>query len=368
MKKESSDVIKIKKVKEPKVREPKQQKIRGPINKEGLIIAIVIAVVILLTVGIVLYYFCFADNEKVATYDGGELTRGEYEMYYKRYAPYYVYYYGYSATDIIPEIAQQAVIDEILYAKALKENYKIKDEDKTKIDEMFASEDNIKAIQEQELNVDEMKKLYYQDAIIASYIEDMKTKVTTEEMKAYIIENEGKNPDFNIYNTSHILLQFKENITAAEKVTLKRKAEALLKKAQAKGADFAKLAKENSDDSSKDDGGKVAIKKNGSVYEEYMNAVLKLKAGQIYSSVVESLAGYHIIKLNSIDKNGRLTDETEISYYVNEKAYKLADEANYEADTDRITQLGTEIGTELGLITQPQAATSSTESTAATAE
>ncbi len=78
----------------------------------------------------------------------------------------------------------------------------------------------------------------------------------------------------------------------------KAKAEDILKKALA-GQDFAQLAKDNSQDpGSKDNGGVYDFQKKGSFVPEYEAAVFdpNLKNGEVYSKVVESQFGWHIIK------------------------------------------------------------------------
>lgn len=341
MNKEENAVIKM-----------KSQKIKKTIDKDNLIIGIVVGIVILLTVGLVAYYFCFAGSEELASYDGGEITREEYEIYYKSIVPTLVYYYGYNPADLATYIAENAVSDEIAYNKALEAGFdesKISKEDKEYIDKNFESEESLNAIRKMGLDPEKVKAVYYKQAIVSAYMEDLETKVTVDEVKEYLKETEGEDADFNIYNTRHILLLFEEDITDKEKAELLKKAKDLLAKAK-KGADFAKLAKENSDDSSAEDGGVVAITNNDTVYKEYMDAVLKLKAGKIYDSVVETEAGYHIIKLDSIDKDGRLTDENEIATYVNSKLADFAEEANSKIDEDRIKTIADGLALEMGLV------------------
>ena len=342
MKKEENAVIKM-----------KSQKIKKTMDKDNLIIGIVVGIVILLTVGLVAYYFCFAGSEKIATYDGGEITREEYEIYYKSIVPTLVYYYGYNPAELATYIVENAVSDEVAYAKALEAGFdksKISEEDKEYIEQNFASEDSLNSIRDMGLNPNKVKEIYYKQAVVSAYMEDLETKVTVDEMKEYLKETEGEKADFNIYNTRHILLLFEEDMTDKEKADLLKKAKDLLAQAK-KTKDFAKLAKENSDDSSAQDGGVVDITNNNTVYEEYMNAVLKLKAGQIYDGVVETQAGYHIIKLDGIEKDGRLTDESEIATYVNEKFVKLAKESNFEMDENRVKTIASSIALELGLVT-----------------
>jgi peptidyl-prolyl cis-trans isomerase C len=76
----------------------------------------------------------------------------------------------------------------------------------------------------------------------------------------------------------------------------RKKAEDLLARAR-KGEDFAKLAKENSDDpGSKDKGGEYDFFGHGKMVPEFEKAAFALKPGEI-SEPVETQFGYHIIKL-----------------------------------------------------------------------
>ena len=359
MKKEENAVIKM-----------KSQKIKKTIDKDNLIIGIVVGIVVLLTVVLVAYYFCFAGSEKLVSSDDGEVSREEYEIYYKSIVPTLVYSYGYNPADLATYIAENAISDEIAYNKAIAAGFdesKIADEDKEYIDQNFESEDSLNAIRKMGLNPDKVKEVYYKQAVVSAYMEDLETKVTVDEMKEYLKEAEGENADFNIYNTRHILLLFEEDMTDKEKAELLKKAKDLLAKAK-KGEDFAKLAKENSDDSSASEGGVVPITNNDTVYEEYMNAVLKLKAGKIYDSVVETQAGYHIIKLDSIDKEGRLTDKNEIATYVNAKFADFAKEANYEMDEERIKTIAADLALELGLVSAEDTTETEVEETKNEAE
>ncbi|HKP88165.1 MAG TPA: peptidylprolyl isomerase [Blastocatellia bacterium] len=78
----------------------------------------------------------------------------------------------------------------------------------------------------------------------------------------------------------------------------RQKAESVLERAR-KGEDFAKLAKENSDDpGSKDKGGEYDFFPRGQMVPEFENAAFSLKPGEI-SDIVETTFGYHIIKLEN---------------------------------------------------------------------
>ncbi len=85
------------------------------------------------------------------------------------------------------------------------------------------------------------------------------------------------------------------------------KAKEVLAAAQAEGADFAKLAKENStDEATKEDGGTVKFDSTSTtVPTEVQTAIFALNKGQVGASVVTSVdmttytSSYYVVKLNS---------------------------------------------------------------------
>lgn len=103
------------------------------------------------------------------------------------------------------------------------------------------------------------------------------------------------------------ILEFKEQNTeidtnaAAGALT---RAEAVLVEVKKLGADFAELAKENSDDAgSRDQGGDVGWFAEGVMVPEFEQAVKDLKVDQISAQPVLSQFGYHIIKKTGERKN-----------------------------------------------------------------
>ena len=98
-------------------------------------------------------------------------------------------------------------------------------------------------------------------------------------------------------DASHILVMVGPNATAEEREKKRAKAQGLLSRAR-KGADFAKLAQENSDDpGSAKQGGKLPPFARGQMVKPFDDAVFALKPNEI-SGVVETQFGYHIIKLH----------------------------------------------------------------------
>jgi protein-export membrane protein SecD len=77
----------------------------------------------------------------------------------------------------------------------------------------------------------------------------------------------------------------------------KEKAEKILKEVLKPAADFAELAKENSEDpGSASSGGDLGFFKKGQMVPEFEKAAFELKNGETAKELVQSLFGYHIIK------------------------------------------------------------------------
>lgn len=100
----------------------------------------------------------------------------------------------------------------------------------------------------------------------------------------------------------HILIKAPAGGDAKTDAAAKAKAQDLLNKIRA-GADFAALAKANSDDpGSKDSGGDLGyVKANGAMVPEFEKAAMALKAGQT-SDLVKTSFGYHILHADARDE------------------------------------------------------------------
>ncbi len=126
------------------------------------------------------------------------------------------------------------------------------------------------------------------------------TNVTTDEVKQHYDQNQAKFSKSEQVRASHILIKPKVEKPGAQptpeaKAAAKAKAEELLKQVQ-DGADFATLARENSDGPSAPKGGDLNFFSKGQMVPEFDKTAFELKVGQV-SDVVETQFGYHIIKL-----------------------------------------------------------------------
>jgi peptidyl-prolyl cis-trans isomerase D len=99
---------------------------------------------------------------------------------------------------------------------------------------------------------------------------------------------------------SHILITVKKDAPAADKAAAQAKAESLLAQLRKNPAEFAKLAKANSQDpGSAELGGDLGVVEKGAFVKPVEDAIFQLKQGEI-SGVVPSEYGFHIITVTSL--------------------------------------------------------------------
>lgn len=313
----------------------KKEKVKKQISEKVVIISIIVAI-LLVAFGIFGYYFYATSMMPVATYDGGKVTKSEFAIYYKTFQPMLTYF-GYPEDKIPEQIANKAALDEIIIKEAKKEGVKIPDDRKKEIDEQFQDKEQLKQLEEQGINANQMKQLYYDDALISAYIDKKVADANDEDVLNYIKANE-ENPNLNSYETNHILFKTTSDSGAAlsdeEKANKKSQAENALQRAKS-GEDFAALAKELSEDTgTKDAGGNYTVYMDGQTDESYADAVKSMQVGDIV--LVESTYGYHIIKLNSITENGRSKSEYDRENYVNGNLNNISVEKNFKVNEDKI--------------------------------
>jgi peptidyl-prolyl cis-trans isomerase C len=129
------------------------------------------------------------------------------------------------------------------------------------------------------------------DAEIAS-----KISVQDSDVNAFYQQNVDKFKQGETVHASHILIGVPQNATPAQKQQAKAVADKVLKQVKA-GGDFAKLAKENSQDpGSAPNGGDLGYFPKGQMDPAFEKAAFALKPGAV-SGVVETPFGYHIIKV-----------------------------------------------------------------------
>jgi peptidyl-prolyl cis-trans isomerase C len=155
-----------------------------------------------------------------------------------------------------------------------------------------------KALGARNTTIEQLKADARVDLLINKMVE-AEVATTAAATDAEAREFYDKNPDQfqqpEAVRASHILVMADEKADEAAKKAARTKIDGLLKRARA-GEDFAKLAKENSDDTSKDQGGDLGFFPRGRMVPPFDEAAFRLKPGEL-SDVVTTQYGYHIIKL-----------------------------------------------------------------------
>jgi peptidyl-prolyl cis-trans isomerase C len=130
---------------------------------------------------------------------------------------------------------------------------------------------------------------------------ELKVQVKDEDIKKYYDDNPSRFEQPEMVRASHVLLSTRDPETNKElsddkKAAKHKLAEDVMKRARA-GEDFAKLAKEYSEDpGSKDKGGEYTFPRKKMV-PEFESAAFALKPNEV-SDIVTTQFGYHVIKLS----------------------------------------------------------------------
>lgn len=129
---------------------------------------------------------------------------------------------------------------------------------------------------------------------------ELKVNVSDEDVKKFYDENPAQFEEPEMVRAAHILFSTRDmttgsDLSADQKAAKKKTAEDVLKRARA-GEDFAKLAKQYTEDpGSKDNGGEYTFPR-GRMVPEFEAAAFSLNTNQV-SDLVTTQYGYHIIKL-----------------------------------------------------------------------
>jgi len=119
-------------------------------------------------------------------------------------------------------------------------------------------------------------------------------KVGEDQIKEYYEDNLDTFKEKKQVKARHILFRLAENASKEDEDKVKQKALSVLQQARA-GADFAGLAKKNTEDPS----GKEGYFSAGQMVKPFEDAAFKLKNGEI-SDLVRTDFGYHILKVEDV--------------------------------------------------------------------
>lgn len=158
-----------------------------------------------------------------------------------------------------------------------------------------------------------------------------KVSVSQEEIERYQKaqgDEEGGGDDEQV-SISHIVLQIPPDASPADVEAIEARADTIYAELE-DGADFAEVAKKESEDGSASSGGKLGSFKKGEMREELEEAVADLDPGE-YSRPVRAESAIHIVRLD--ERIGAGTGGTQISdsarEEIKEKLYAQALEERY---------------------------------------
>ena len=137
----------------------------------------------------------------------------------------------------------------------------------------------------------DIKQVTVQDSAIAQYYQDNLAQYQKPEQR----------------RARHILLRLAQDADQNTKEAKRKQAEALLARLK-KGEDFGKLAREYSEDQTKDKGGDLGFFGRGKMVQPFDDAVFALKKGEL-SGVVETPFGLHIIRLDDLAPEKRQSQD-----------------------------------------------------------
>lgn len=205
--------------------------------------------------------------------DGGQFSRMKYDQFLQQI--------GKSANDFETNIAKSLVINEI--QEAFKKTLFPAD---IELKNSYMARETKLEMQYVEISKEELSKKW---PVSAADISDFK-KESQEKIKTYYEANKSEFTSEKQVKASHILVKGDKGLAKAKK----------LKKQIDEGSDFAKLAKDNSEDPvSAAKGGDLGFFSEGAMVPEFEEKAFSMKVGEV-SDPVKSQFGYHIIKVMEV--------------------------------------------------------------------
>ena len=298
-----------------------------------------------LALSAVLFVGCGIKNGETAiTVNGAKITKGEIEeavnaqIQNSPFAKMGIDVKN-SQNDFLYLLTKDKVINEMIIKTLINEECQRRDIQITKDEKELAMEDLISKVGSKErfnqflkqkgISKAQFDKDFEQELRIKKLAQQIdNTTVSDADAKKYYKDNEKRFIYPDKVRASHILISTNpaeiERLLRADKansklsddeikgkvqdelVARKGKAENLLKEAQKDKAQFAKLAKENSEDKgSVENGGDLGFFAAVEMVPEFSSAAFATKPDTIYPKVVQSKFGYHIIYVTDRSAAGK---------------------------------------------------------------
>ncbi len=207
---------------------------------------------------------------------------------------------------------EELIKRELFYQEAKKKGMtvkrsEIKDAIKT-IKKRFRSEDEFKkALRNSNYTIEGLEKDIERSMLINRFAEKEiieRSRVSDEELKDYYEKNKGSFKRPEALRLKEILLKVDPTSSKEERDKVRTQAEEIMDRLK-KGEDFSELAYKYSMDDWRVKGGDMGIVHKGRLMPEIEEVAFRLKGGEI--SIVESIYGYHIIKVEERIPETQLT-------------------------------------------------------------
>ncbi|MBD3203924.1 hypothetical protein GF327_06500 [Candidatus Woesearchaeota archaeon] len=207
-------------------------------------------------------------------------------------------------------LLQQLIDEELLLNKAEQENIQISDKkareaiNRTLSQYMMSEDQLLTELDSQGLTLEEFIKIYKRELKLTQLMNETiskRAKTTDQQIKEFYEENQEQFVVPESVNASHILIchnqsQGCQNNLSKEQA--KEKIQEVIEDLE-KGEDFSELAMNCSECPSAEKGGNLGYFTRGQMAEEFEKVAFNMSQGEI-SGVVETLFGFHIIKVHDI--------------------------------------------------------------------
>lgn len=265
--------------------------------------------VVLLISLLVSYGVASADNLEnvVVTVNSEELTVAELSQEVQKIVPMEASFHGGMSAEKLKSIESKAlailVEKELQYqdglAKAITLDKDTLDAEFNRVVERFGSRKEFnKSIKKAGFTEKLLKRFIARDLLSTKMRKlevDDKINIPDAAVFEHYEANKNRYMKPEEFRASTILVKVDPASNSEERAKLRERAESLLKKIK-EGADFGRLAYDQSDDMSRIKDGDMGYFHAGRTVPEFDETVKKLKVGEV-SGIVESMYGYHIIKL-----------------------------------------------------------------------
>lgn len=154
-----------------------------------------------------------------------------------------------------------------------------------------------RALAEQKLTVDQLRERTRQTILINQLLEQEvgdDVQVSPSEVAKFYEENPDRFQQPEAVRVSHILIAVPQGASEEQRKAAQAKAAEIAARARS-GASFAALAKQHSNDASRERGGDLGFVVRGQAQKPFEEAAFALQPGEV-SDPVETIYGFHVIK------------------------------------------------------------------------